>query len=1244
MKQKSVWNNFTNQYSLSKTLRFELKPIGDTLQNIKEKGIIEEDKEREKRFNEIKQLMDEYYKDFIERALKTVHIDQKDLKAYQEVYLTLKKSKQKKESYEKLEKKYLANQKLLRNEIYKKIKEFKEFNYLFKKEFVNKLLPEWLDEKKRFAEANKVREFGRWVTYFTGFFENRKNVFSNEPIATALIYRIVHDNFPKFLDNIERYEILKEHKVSFKEVEKNFKNELNGSLDAFFSISTFNDCLNQEGIDRFNMIIGGKSTEDGHIIKGINQVVNEFSQKHDEKKIRKLKMMPLFKQILSDRESASFIPDKFKNDKELIDSIITYYKNQDFNKLKNVLSRLHECDLNQIYIRNDGRLNRLSKELLGDWEFINNGLKEYARSELNKNTDKKLDDWFKKEFFAIAEINEGIKRINPDISLKEYFASLKREDKNIVQDIKKNYKEFKKIEVTSDSSLLSKKREKDIETIKAFLDSIMDLFHFIKPLYMNSDNAHDIDSDFYIKFNKSYEELQEIIPLYNKVRNYVTQKPFSTKKFKLNFQCSSLLGGWSSSFTTNAGLILRKDGNFFLAIVPRSLDKDTVNRLKQKGNTIDVLNYDFQKPDNKNIPRLFIRSKGENFAPAVQKYNLPINDVLKIYDKGYFRTEYREKDEKVYRESLKRLIDYFKEGFRKHESYKHYTFEWKKTEDYKDISEFYHDTEKSCYKPRFYQVNLNVLEEMVSAGKIYLFQIWNKDFSTYSKGRKNLHTLYWQELFSSENLKDVVYKLNGEAELFFREKSLEKKITHPKKKPIDKEPRKDDKGNLKEKSLFEYDLIKDRRYTEDKFFFHCPITMNFKAGNNKWIVNQRVRDAINSGVNVLSIDRGERHLAYYTLLDPKGKILEQGSFNRISDDLGRGKDYHDKLNKLEKSRDKARKNWKEIANIKELKEGYLSQIVHKITKMAIEKNAIIVLEDLNFGFKRGRFKIEKQVYQKFEKMLIDKLNYLVFKDQKKEEPGGLLKAYQLTSPLESFKKLGKQSGIIFYVPAQYTSKVCPRTGFVNLLKVKYENIEKTKNFFRRFETIYYDKNNDYFVFEFKYSDFIDEMKKKKLVRDKWTVCSYGKRLVNRQSSKHKGFETAEMDPTKELKTLFNQYELDFKDGNNLVSQICGYQDSKFFKDLIYFFRCILQLRNSRTNDSEDYLLSCVPDKKGYFFDSRNAKTAKTDEPHDADANGAYHIGIKGLMLIDRIRSGGKQDFKIDRNDYFNYIMKNGGKH
>ncbi len=83
---------------------------------------------------------------------------------------------------------------------------------------------------------------------------------------------------------------------------------------------------------------------------------------------------------------------------------------------------------------------------------------------------------------------------------------------------------------------------------------------------------------------------------------------------------------------------------------------------------------------------------------------------------------------------------------------------------------------------------------------------------------------------------------------------------------------------------------------------------------------------------------------------------------------------------MEKLRDKQRKSWQVLSHIKDLKRGYISQIVRKIADLAVRNNAIIVFEDLNIGFKQGRFAIEKQVYQNLELALAQKLNYLVFKD------------------------------------------------------------------------------------------------------------------------------------------------------------------------------------------------------------------------------------------------------------------------
>jgi len=156
-------------------------------------------------------------------------------------------------------------------------------------------------------------------------------------------------------------------------------------------------------------------------------------------------------------------------------------------------------------------------------------------------------------------------------------------------------------------------------------------------------------------------------------------------------------------------------------------------------------------------------------------------------------------------------------------------------------------------------------------------------------------------------------------------------------------------------SKFPYDIIKNKRYTVDKFQFHVPITMNFKndgVGNINPMVWNYLKDT--DDVYVLGIDRGERNLLYYSLIDKTGNIVEQDSLNVIGD-----YDYLNKLNEREVERDNARKSWKCIEGIKELKAGYLSQVIHKIAQLMVKYHAIVVLEDLNFGFKRSRQKFRK---------------------------------------------------------------------------------------------------------------------------------------------------------------------------------------------------------------------------------------------------------------------------------------------
>ena len=635
------------------------------------------------------------------------------------------------------------------------------------------------------------------------------------------------------------------------------------------------------------------------------------------------------------------------------------------------------------------------------------------------------------------------------------------------------------------------------------------------------------------------------------------------------------------------------------------------------------------------------------------------------------------------------LIDWFKTAINLHEDWKKFGFKFSDTKSYKDISDFYREVTEQGYKLTFINIPESEINKMVSEGKLYLFQIFNKDFAPGANGMPNMHTLYWKNLFSEENLKNVVLKLNGEAELFYRPAGIKEPVVHAKgsylvnrttedgesiPEKIYLEIYKNANGKLDllsdEAKIYKenhkvvikkasHEIIKDRHFTEAKFLFHVPLTINFKASGNSYSINENVRKFLknNPDVNIIGLDRGERHLIYLSLINQKGEIIKQFTFNEVE----RNKNgqtvkvnYHEKLDQREKERDAARKSWQSIGKIAELKEGYLSAVIHQLTKLMVEYNAIVVMEDLNFGFKRGRFHVEKQVYQKFEHMLIDKLNYLVFKDRGLTEAGGVLNGYQLAGQFESFQKLGKQSGMLFYVPAGYTSKIDPKTGFASMLNFKdLTNVHKKRDFFGNFDEIHFDSITNSFMFTFDYKSF-DGKAKEEMQQTKWSVYSKDKRIV--YYPKSKSYEN--VDVTSKLKSLFDNTGIKYQSGNNILDDVMaigadlkdGAKPSKeiadFWDGLLSNFKLVLQMRNSNARSGEDYIISPVMAANGTFFDSREEfkKGENAKLPVDADANGAYHIALKGLSLINKINLAKdeelkKFDMKISNCDWFKFAQE-----
>ena len=1234
--------DLTGQYSLSKTLRFELKPIGKTLEHIEQKGLLTQDEQRAEEYEQMKGIIDRYHKAFITMCLRNCKIKvnntDDELDSLEEYSSLLSKSKRDADDEDKLEK----IKENLRKQIVNAFKSGNTYGDLFKKELIKNHLPDFVTDEE---EKQVVEHFCNFTTYFTGFHDNRKNMYSDEAKSTAIAYRLIHENFPRFFDNIRSFAKISESEVAnrFPEIESAFSLYLNVEHIAdMFHVDYFPVVLTQEQIDVYNNIIGGKTEEDGTKIQGINEYVNLYNQHHPDVKLPFLK--PLYKMILSDKVALSWLPEEFENDEEMLTAINDFYKSvqpvifgDDENCIRHLLTNIAEYNTDHIYISNDLGLTGISQQLFDQYSIFEDAIKDELRRNVKQTPKEKrnpelleerIKNLFKKEkSFSISYLDSLIKDKGED-TIESYYAKLGAFDRdgkqtvNLLTQIEMAYIAAK--EVLDGKYNNINQSEEATKYIKDLLDAFKSLQHYIKPLLGSGEEAEK-DNVFSSQLLNVWEALDVVTPLYNKVRNWLTRKPYSTKKIKLNFENAQLLGGWDMNKEADyASVLLRKNNQYYLAIMDKKHNHAfDIETLPSDGACFEKIDYKLLPGANKMLPKVFFsKSRINEFAPST--------DIQIAY-----RQETHKKGKNFNLADCHRLIDFFKQSIAKHEDWSKFPFHFSDTSTYEDISGFYREVEQQGYTIGFRNISESYIYRLVDEGKLYLFQIWNKDFSDYSKGTPNMHTLYWKALFDKANLADVVYKLNGQAEVFYRKRSLQKENTtvHKALQPIKNK----NTQNEKSTSTFDYDIVKDRRYTVDKFHFHVPITINFKSSGRPNI-NEHVLDIIrHHGIeHVIGIDRGERHLLYLSLIDLKGRIIKQMTLNEIKQQTGSnyGTNYKELLAAREGDRAEARRNWKKIENIKDLKAGYLSQVVHVIAQMMVEYNAIVVLEDLNMGFMRGRQKIERSVYEQFEHMLIDKLNFYVDKKKEACAPGGLLHGLQLANKFESFNKLGKQSGCLFYVPAWNTSKIDPVTGFVNMLDARYESVESSRRFFSRFDVIRYNEEKNWFEFTFDYNNFHAKLDGTKT---QWTLCTYGSRIKTfRNPAKLNQWDNEEVVLTDEFKKVFANAGINIH--GNLKEAICSLAKREHLEPLMHLMKLLLQLRNSKTNSEVDYMLSPVAEN-GVFYDSRSCNG---NLPIDADANGAYNIARKGLWVLRQIQDskpGDKLNLALSNKEWLRFVQE-----
>jgi hypothetical protein len=1174
--------------------------------------ILLKDAEVDAAYKKIKPLFDDLHTSFIEESLDTVDIV---WDGYLDAYKSLLSSKDAISKEKNL--KFIRN---LSKELRKKIcayyddtaiiwkKKYLEENKIVLKKSGFKILTEQailkvllIIHKDQEDAVQAINKFKGFFTYFSGYNINRENYYSSDDSDTAIANRIVDENLPKFCANIITCEkFLNDKKL----IDKNIV------LDhSIFEINSFNKFLNQKGIDFYNQQIDGFIDENGIKEQGINEKINLYNQLHTDSKIPQLKKLykqiggkvikrGLFVQVANPAELVALLKEFIKTSTE---------KNKLLLELFSLLEDKQNC--RQLYITKIA-LNTISAKYFTNWELLSNKLLESKVLKRSKG-EIKIPKYIELQNIleALESLNEPPTTIfknvysqffsgnNADIFIKIFrfeMGALNTHHIESTEALKKVINSF------------DPKNEAQKTLVKDFADSALNLIRMAKYFQVKESEVAGTNAHFY----NSLAEILESYPCikwYDTIRNFLTKKPYNQDKLKLNFECATLLGGWDiTKESSNLSVILKDETeNYFLAISSKN-KKDSFDKEKHpelyKNTTGDIKKMEFKLLPNPymELPKVFFSKKN------LRIFN-PSEDILGIKKNGSF------KKESFSKASLTNWIDFCKKGLSIYPEWQVFDFDFKPSEQYEDVSQFYNDVERQGYKLSFVPINKDEIYRMLAAVDIYLFQIVNKDLKKINKtcdNKINLHTLYWKAVFN----KKTSFKLNGEAEVFYRRASL-KKGAHVLAKVSEE-------GEHEISHAFS-----KNRYTEDKFFFHVPITLNFSLKDTR--INEKVNTIVKEnfkGIHVIGIDRGEKHLAYYTVMDTSGHVVEQGSLNK---DL-LGKDYAEKLTNLSKDRDVARKSWLEIGTIKELKEGYISQAIKRIADLVIKYNAFIVLEDLNVGFMRGRQKIEKSVYQKFELALAKKLNYLTIKEENAIDKDLPPHSYQLTPPVNTFADIrGKQFGVMLYTRANYTSVTDPTTGFRKNIYIKSASKDVMRHNILKFHDIAFDAGAKAYSFKYNAADF----DKNNLSKES-TIWSSVERIRNERLNTGNIFQAHYYDITKELDNLFKEYNFDLK--SSILRQIQKREDlgPKFYESLIFYFNLILQLRNSDSSKSVDYIQSPVRNTEGRFFDSRNFEKehpmdilgiSMSPMPINGDSNGSYNIARKGLAMLERIKSADALD-------------------
>lgn len=1111
------------------------------------------------------------------------------------------------------------------------------------------------DETRNAVKSNGSMFEALNANYATVFEWKRRN-------HSSALTRVVDENFPRFCETVEAFKPLAARCQS--EVD-DCLSELSrrlGGVDAHgvFSVDSYHLFCTQSGIDAFNAVVGGMTTEDGTKLRGMNELVNELNTTAGDG-VPKTKMLkPLWKIPLCGERTFSFAMGRFMDDSEVFSaidgiasSLIDSNAFERFRKLPELVG-----DGNGVYAVNRN-IPHLSTTVFGNWRLVSDCVedldahgnpvrskKRASGGRVRKTGEKKDGDrcWSLSCLASAVSSDDGA-------SVGSFWSAERM--RALADEAESALAEFRALPRPTEAD--SRSLQTSEAAAGAFVrmsDAFAAMRRHLSVFGAKASQDEDpewrttctpLSREFYEDADAVVDALFPTIRFASMFRAYAACRPSYGKPVDLTFGRSRFGNGWSGGYRI---WLMKKDGEYYFA--SSGLHRGWTPAFRGPGESAaegDFLVLDFNQinPNSRSSVGQFFGSDDQRIANGMPDCVWSDLQTCLGHEAGTAPVAEREHAEAVHR-VVRFVVDWLRNDEKS--SWKGWDFGFGDPGGFASLSDFNNLLSYKGYRAAFRHVDGTCVDEAVESGRLLLFRITCRDMSPHAHGMRNMNTILFESLFDSAAYSGERIRLLGNMKVRLLRKMVGLRSTSHRRGSVVVNRRTKsgarlepdvyreiylhlngmgDGRQLSEKAagmiassevlyrVARYDIVKDRRFHSDRTNMHVTLKINPSAPSSSSKDGWERQNAEFSGFfgeaipkYVIGIDRGERNLATYAVVDSEtSSIVESGSLNTMD-----GFPYRDELVQLERKTRDDRRNLRDPGRIAPLLDGWTSHAVSAVVGLVRKyRSCSIAMENLSPGFRQSRRIVcPSSTYTRFENGLVRKLSSLSFKDVDPFKPGGVVNPFQLVpDPARNLKRIGLH-GIIRFVSPGYTSAIDPVTGFPlpRFGSGPHRTVRDMLAFLVGMKSIVYDGVLERWAFKFK--NETDGVV--------WTAYSTDIAIVRTKDVCGGGhFRTTRTNPSSDINdavVALGGVPCGGFDLKGLLEGLGSDPERRllpYVKQIYFAFRQTVQLRHSDSATGEDFILSPVPDGIGRFFDSRNAQNGL---PADADETGAFNIARKSM--------------------------------